>query len=113
MSSPPSSFPVAWPDAARQAAFEQWLAAIAPRHAIDTASVRLASADASFRRYLRVELAPAAQRARGSLIVMDAPPDQEDCKPFVKIAGLMAAAGLNVPRVLEWDETRGFMLLDD
>ena len=44
---------------------------------------------------------------------MDAPPEREDCAPFVKIAGLMAEAGLNVPRVLEWDAPRGFMLLDD
>ena len=44
---------------------------------------------------------------------MDAPPDQEDCAPFVQVAGLMAEAGLHVPRVLAWDEPRGFMLLDD
>ncbi len=44
---------------------------------------------------------------------MDAPPAQEDCKPFVKIAGLMADAGLNAPRVLAWDEPLGFMLLSD
>jgi aminoglycoside/choline kinase family phosphotransferase len=44
---------------------------------------------------------------------MDAPPDKEDCKPFVRVAQLMQDAGLNVPRVLEWDEPQGFMLLDD
>ena len=44
---------------------------------------------------------------------MDAPPDKEDCQPFVKVAGLMAAAGLKVPRILAWDEPQGFMLLDD
>jgi aminoglycoside/choline kinase family phosphotransferase len=44
---------------------------------------------------------------------MDAPPAQEDCKPFVKVAGLMADAGLKAPRVLAWDEPLGFMLLSD
>jgi aminoglycoside/choline kinase family phosphotransferase len=44
---------------------------------------------------------------------MDAPPEREDCAPFAKVAGLMAAAGLNVPRVLAWDQPQGFILLDD
>lgn len=44
---------------------------------------------------------------------MDAPPEHENCTPFVQVARLMAAAGLNVPRVLAWDEPHGFMLLDD
>jgi len=98
---------LAWADPARQAAFHQWLDSVAPAHGLDPATVRLASADASFRRYLRVD------GERGSRIVMDAPPDKEDCRPFVKVAQLMAGAGLNAPRVLEWDEPRGFMLLDD
>jgi hypothetical protein len=103
----PAHAPVTWSDPAREAAFHDWLAQVAPGHALDPASVRLASADASFRRYLRVD------GAQGSRIVMDAPPEREDCAPFVKIAALMAEAGLNVPRVLEWDAPRGFMLLDD
>ncbi|MEO7548638.1 MAG: phosphotransferase, partial [Ramlibacter sp.] len=45
--------------------------------------------------------------------IMDAPPGQEDCRPFVHVASLMADAGLNVPRVLAWEEASGFMLLDD
>lgn len=101
---PPS---VAWPDAHREQAFNRWLARIAGAHALDTGSVRPASADASFRRYLRVD------SASGSRIIMDAPPARENCEPFVRIAGLMAAAGLNVPRVLDWDAAQGFMLLDD
>jgi hypothetical protein len=44
---------------------------------------------------------------------MDAPPERENCEPFVKVAQLMADAGLNVPRVLDWDAPQGFMLLDD
>jgi hypothetical protein len=98
---------VPWPSAQREAAFHRWLARIAAPHELDAATVRPASADASFRRYLRVD------GARGSRIIMDAPPDKEDCGPFVKVAGLMAQAGMNVPRVLDWDEPQGFMLLDD
>jgi aminoglycoside/choline kinase family phosphotransferase len=72
-----------------------------------TFSLAPASADASFRRYFRVTLPDA------TLIVMDAPPGQEDCRPFVRVAGLMAAAGLNVPAVLAQDLERGFLLLSD
>ncbi|KQT12336.1 aminoglycoside phosphotransferase family protein [Ramlibacter sp. Leaf400] len=98
---------VHWEDPRREQAFGQWLQGIAPRHGLDPATVRPASADASFRRYLRVD------GAQGSRIVMDAPPDKEDCKPFVHVARLMQDAGLLVPRVLEWDEAPGFMLLED
>ena len=44
---------------------------------------------------------------------MDAPPEREDCQPFVKVAGLMYAAGVHVPRVIEQDLKRGFLLLTD
>jgi hypothetical protein len=44
---------------------------------------------------------------------MDAPPDKEDSRPFVHVAQLMLDAGLNAPRVLDWDEAHGFMLLTD
>ena len=67
----------------------------------------LASADASFRRYLRME------SARGSLVIMDAPPDKEDCKPFVQVDQLMHQAGLRVPEVLAWEQNHGFLLLSD
>jgi aminoglycoside/choline kinase family phosphotransferase len=66
-----------------------------------------ASADASFRRYFRVHLSDK------TLIAMDAPPPQENCEPFVQIAQLFGAAGLNVPKVLAQDLTRGFLLLSD
>jgi aminoglycoside/choline kinase family phosphotransferase len=44
---------------------------------------------------------------------MDAPPDKENCEPFVRIAKLMAARGLLVPKILQWDAPNGFILLDD
>ena len=68
-----------------------------------------ASADASFRRYFRVSFADGAP----SRIVMDAPPDKEDSRPFVHAAGLLAAAGINVPQVLDSDLAQGFLLLTD
>jgi aminoglycoside/choline kinase family phosphotransferase len=66
-----------------------------------------ASVDASFRRYFRV------QAADGSRIAMDAPPDREDCRPFVEVAGYLEAVGVNAPRVLAADLARGFLLLTD
>jgi aminoglycoside/choline kinase family phosphotransferase len=106
-SPPEAPAQVTWADPRREAAFGRWLQAQAGEHGLRPETLRPASADASFRRYLRVD----AQD--GSRMIMDAPPDQEDCRPFVKVARLMAEAGLNVPRVLAWDEPLGFMLLDD
>ncbi|MDT8990500.1 phosphotransferase [Curvibacter sp. APW13] len=106
-SSPLAEAPVVWNDPVRQALFLQWLWAIAPQHGLRTDTVRLASADASFRRYLRVD------SDQGSRIIMDAPPDKENCLPFVQIDRLMQAAGLRVPEILAWDEAHGFMLLSD
>ena len=105
---PPPSSTVEWTDPAREAAFHAWLAREAATHRLDATSVRPASADASFRRYLRVSTADG-----GSRIIMDAPPDKENCAPFLRVAGLMAGAGLLVPRIQAWDEPQGFMLLDD
>ena len=100
-----------WTDPDRQASFDIWMASLQDAHHLDLASVRLASADASFRRYLRVDTA--AQVPARSLVIMDAPPDLENCEPFVQVAGLMAQAGLRVPDVLAWDQAHGFMLLTD
>ncbi|WP_439859941.1 aminoglycoside phosphotransferase family protein [Pseudomonas sp. MBLB4136] len=75
--------------------------------AVPDAALTAASSDASFRRYFRW------QAGAHSLIVMDAPPPQEDCRPFVKVAGLLAGAGVNVPQILAADLERGFLLLND
>lgn len=80
-----------------------WLAArIDERFALETAS-----ADASFRRYFRV------RTARGTRILMDAPPEHEDCRPFVRIAGLLRDAGVHAPEVIDADLDAGFLLLED
>ena len=69
--------------------------------------VRPASVDASFRRYFRVS-------ANGATyIVMAAPPDKEDMRPFIEIARRLHHLGLNVPEVLEQDLARGYLLLTD
>ncbi|MDO8275307.1 MAG: phosphotransferase, partial [Serpentinimonas sp.] len=89
--------PIAWSDPERAAAFELWLAEQARAHGLVPTSLRLASADASFRRYLRLD-----RHGGGAVIVMDAPPAQEDCRPFVQVAALLRAAGVRVPEVLAW-----------
>ena len=99
---------VTWADPQRQLACISWLEALAQTHGLVPSSLRIASADASFRRYLRVDT-----QAGTSLIVMDAPPDKENCEPFVKVAKLMQLAGLKAPEVLAWHEAQGFMLLTD
>ncbi len=97
---------VEWADPARLVAFERWLATLAC-HRLDLSSLRPASADASFRRYLRVD---ACDR---SFVVMDAPPPQEDVRPFMHVARLIEQAGLNAPRVVAHDPEHGFLLLTD
>ncbi|MEO5739001.1 MAG: phosphotransferase [Vicinamibacterales bacterium] len=72
-----------------------------------------ASADASFRRYFRVTFTPPAPIDAPSIIVMDAPPAHEDCRPFILVAELFRAAGVNVPRILAQDLAQGFLALDD
>jgi hypothetical protein len=103
----PSTTRPVWADPHREALFEAWFASLQARFELAHATLRLASADASFRRYLRVDT-PAT-----SLVIMDAPPAKEDSKPFVRIAQLMTQAGLKGPEVLAWDEENGFLLLSD
>lgn len=74
---------------------------------VPPATLTAASSDASFRRYFRW------QSADRSFVVMDAPPPQENCKPFVDIAHLLATSGINVPKIYAQDLARGFLLLND
>ena len=103
--------PPRWSDPARERAFEAWLGPLVAAHGLQPHTLRLASADASFRRYLRVDADPA--RGPGSFIVMDAPAPLEDVRPFVAVARLIRAAGLNAPEVRAEDPAQGFLLLDD
>lgn len=94
----------------RDAALAAWLEGIAAEQGLDLAASPLeaAGSDAGFRRYFRVRTA-----AGGTAVVMDAPPEYENLSAYVKVDGLMAAAGLNVPKILAVDGTRGFALITD
>jgi aminoglycoside/choline kinase family phosphotransferase len=94
----------------RVQALVTWLEQQASQWRIDVDSLRPASADASFRRYFRVD---ARGYPGGTLIAMDAPPDKEDTQPFIHVAGLLAAAGLHAPAIVARDVERGFLLLSD
>ena len=85
----------------RKQALEQW---VGEQLGCAVAGVP-ASADASFRRYFRFDLGDR------TLIGMDAPPEKEDCRPFVQVARLFEQAGVHVPQVVEQDLERGFLLL--
>ena len=93
-------------------ALTQWLArTLRTKHL----TLAPASADASFRRYFRVTLAQPHALAPGAatLIVMDAPPPQENCRPYVQVAALLHAADVHAPAILAQDLERGFLLLSD
>jgi len=89
----------------RRAAVESWLAAQLRGARF---SLACASVDASFRRYFRASLPDGR-----SYVVMDAPPEQEDCRPFVHVARLLRAAGVHAPEVHAEDLAQGFLLLAD
>ncbi|MEP7327610.1 MAG: phosphotransferase [Betaproteobacteria bacterium] len=93
-------------------AIAEWLAQTLRTTAFTLAP---ASADASFRRYFRASLAAPHSLAPEAmtLIVMDAPPPQEDCRPFVHVAALLHAADVHAPAILAQDLERGFLLLSD
>ena len=88
----------------RLAQLNAWLVQSAVKQAF---TLEPASSDASFRRYFRVTVGAA------TYIAMDAPPPQEDCRAFVKIAALMFDAGLNTPQIIAQDIEHGFLLLTD
>ncbi|HYU70392.1 MAG TPA: phosphotransferase [Burkholderiales bacterium] len=83
-----------------------WLAATLGS---DDFSIAPASDDASFRRYLRIRRGA----GQASLVAMDAPPDKENCAPFVHVARLLAEAGVHVPKIHAQDLEQGFLLLSD
>jgi N-acetylmuramate 1-kinase len=88
----------------RQQALWHWIEA---RLGAALTGLEPASTDASFRRYFR------ARCGAKTWIAMDAPPEQEDCRPFVRVARLLAEAGIHVPEVMATDFDRGFLLLSD
>ncbi len=86
---------------------KQWLGTLSANPVVID-SLRPASADASFRRYFRVDAADG-----NTLIVMDAPPPQENVQPFIHVAEVFGATGVSVPHILAKDVEQGFLLLSD
>src|SRR5438093_6091494 len=89
---------------ARVALIGDWLARELRRPA---ARIEPASSDASFRRYFRVFCSGA------TYVIMDAPPDKEDVRPYLKVTRLLESLGVHVPHVLEADVGKGLLLLED
>lgn len=85
---------------------ENWLDSITAHKLTD---IRPASADASFRRYFRVTDSNTGK----TLIVMDAPPEKEDCEPYIHITRLLRSVNVNAPDIITMDLEQGFLLLDD
>ena len=92
----------------RKTAAAAWLDTFKDRYGLAPETLEPASSDAGFRRYFRVTGA-----ADKTFIVMDAPTDKMNSEPFVRIDGLMKAAGLNVPEIYEENLGEGFLLLSD
>lgn len=90
----------------RLSQLKEWLAS-APTKVLPE-SIRPASSDASFRRYFRVDAPDGA-----TYIAMDAPPPNEDVRPFIHVAEVFGQTGVSVPKVLAQDVERGFLLLSD
>ena len=88
-------------------ALAAWLQPLLASEGVTDYQLTPASEDASFRRYFRITT------PSGTRIVMDAPTALEDCRPFIKVAGLINAAGLNAPKILGQDLSQGFLLLTD
>jgi len=89
----------------RQQQLTEWLSGLYPN---DKFTLAPASADASFRRYFRATFADGTTK-----VVMDAPPQHEDCKPFLHVGKLFEDAGTHVPHVYAQDLAQGFLLLSD
>ncbi|PXW85465.1 hypothetical protein C8R34_11917 [Nitrosomonas sp. Nm84] len=88
----------------RKQLLENWVRAQFPKRPF---TLQPASADASFRRYFRVSLDDR------TVIVMDAPPQHEDCTPFLHVAEILAVTGVHVPKILAQNLDQGFLLLSD
>lgn len=115
-----------WHPPQRFHAFSHWLSTLTERYALDINTVHHASADAGFRRYFRIHTTITGtdntnssdsntqnDNEANSYIIMDAPPEHGDCNDFVRIAKLLQLADIPAARVLEWDQTNGFILLPD
>ncbi|MFC3901978.1 hypothetical protein SAMN05421749_101647 [Acinetobacter marinus] len=88
----------------REQLIETWLQQVLPQQDF---KINYLAGDASFRRYARIQLETT------QYMLMDAPPEKEDCAPFVQIASYLSAHGARVPQIVAQDLTQGFLLLED
>lgn len=111
MSSSSQHVPTSPDKDARLARLAEWLGSL---DLVDTATLRPASSDASFRRYFRLDVVPALRDKLGAtLVAMDAPPERENVPAFIHVQGLLQAAGVTVPAIVARDVDNGFLLLSD
>jgi N-acetylmuramate 1-kinase len=99
--------------AERLISLKQWLSSLPKSLDLALPTLTVASSDASFRRYLRINTLQSGPDKPKSYVVMDAPPSHEDCKPFVAIAKQMHANGVTVPEIIASDLENGYLLLTD
>lgn len=88
----------------REQLIQTWLTSVLGSDQFET---HFLAGDASFRRYARINL------NNKTFMLMDAPPEKEDCGPFVTIDEFFAAHGVRVPKIVSKDLTQGFLLLED
>ncbi|WP_179996369.1 aminoglycoside phosphotransferase family protein [Acinetobacter sp. YH16051] len=88
----------------REQLIQTWITSVLGSDQFET---HFLAGDASFRRYARIKL------NNKTFMLMDAPPEKEDCGPFVTIDEFFAAHGVRVPKIVAKDLTQGFLLLED
>ena len=88
----------------RRDALCEWIGQFTP---YGSCEIEVASSDASFRRYFRMDTPD------GSRIIMDSPPHLEPCKPFIEIGQRLASSGIQVPKIYFQDPVQGFLVLSD
>jgi len=90
----------------RLSQLQDWLESLSKNTYTD---LQVASADASFRQYFRVT----NRDDKKTYIVMDAPPEKENCGPFIHMTELIRSVNVNAPKIIAMDQSQGFLLLDD
>ena len=88
----------------REQSIQSWITSVLRS---DQFEINFLAGDASFRRYARIKL------NNKTFMLMDAPPEKEDCVPFVTIDEFFDANGVRVPHIVAKDLTQGFLLLED
>ncbi len=90
----------------RLSQLQQWLENLSKN---SYTNLQAASADASFRQYFRVT----NTHNNKTYVVMDAPPDKEDCSPFIQLTDLIRSVDVSAPKIVAMDLAQGFLLLED